>query len=114
MVGVLLGLSGCGWSEDKFVERFVEADCAFALACMPAAELEFEGWGTQEACVAERGSEVVAQGESCIYDRQAARQCVQELEEQICPAEGTELVLPVICGSVYAVCDESLSDDTGA
>lgn len=115
---VLLGaccllLSGC-WSESKFVDEFVDAECTFLMECYDEAILNFLGWDTLEDCIADEGVRVVTEAEGCTYDRKAAKPCVKELEEATCPEDPTDFELPAICEDVFVDCEaNSDTSDTG-
>lgn len=104
-------VAGCAWSEDRFVNEFVEADCAFLVECYDDAVLEFLGWDSVDDCIQDRGTEVVTDAEGCEYNKRAARACVKGIEEMACPADGSEPDYPLLCDEVFRECEE---EDSGA
>jgi hypothetical protein len=98
-VAALVALAGCGVKEDAFVSKYVEEECAFALSCYDPAILNFYGWTDADACIAQRGPEIVTAAEGCVYDKKAAKECLKEFDEMACP-DGDPLP-PAICGQVW-------------
>lgn len=110
---IITTLTGCGWSESKFVEKYAETDCAYLMECLDPAVLTFLGWDTTQDCVDDRGTEIVTEAQGCEYNRKAARTCVKGIEEMTCPADGEEPDYPPECSEVYFDCDEGDTGDTG-
>ncbi len=105
---IAVGLVGCGYSDRAFVNDVVELDCRYALDCYDDAALNSLGWDKPAACKADRGPELAAWGEGCEFDKQAAKECSQQLRNLEC-TDG-ELEWPAICDSAYTHCGEL--DDT--
>ena len=114
VVGLCLGglLAGCGLSADEYVPKYVDLECEFALACYDDAVLEFNGWATQDDCVADRGAEVQAEAVQCEFDKGAAKDCLKQFDELACPAEGQDATRPAVCNAVFTNCTEP--EDTDA
>ncbi len=110
---LLAALSGCGLSEEAYVQDFVEADCAYLLECTSEPILAFQGWDTEEDCRADRGPEVASDSAACVYDKKAAKACIDAVELQTCAAEGEDRAYPAICQDVFTLCDGA-DPDTGA
>lgn len=106
-------LSGCGWSETRYIDEFVQKDCEVRMECHDPAVLTFLGWETHDDCVADRGPEVTAMADDCTYNKKAARDCVKAMDEMACPEDGTELDYPEICDEVFLACEDTDGDDTG-
>lgn len=113
LLPLLAALAGCSLSEEAFVQDFVEADCAYILECTSEPILAFQGWETEEDCRTDRGPEVAADAAACVYDKKAAKACLDALELEPCAAEGEDRVFPAICQDVFTLCDGADSD-TGA
>ena len=99
-------LVGCGWSEARFIDEYVEVECGFLLECNDPAVNTFLGWESLEDCIDDRGPRLARLASSCEYHREAARPCVQELEEVACPPDGEELDYPPLCEQVYQDCGD--------
>lgn len=110
---LLAALAGCGLSEEAYVQDFVEADCAYLLECTSEPILAFQGWETEEDCRADRGPEVATLSANCVYDKKAAKACIDAVELQACVAEGEDREYPAICQDVFTLCDGT-DPDTGA
>ncbi len=113
-VALTLFCVGCGMNQEKFIEKAVEADCTYRLACYDEAVLTFEGWDSVASC----SNSVRAQwedagsGAGCEYDKKTAKACIQSLEAQSesCP---TEEGIPDVCLNVFTLCTDG-GDDTDA
>lgn len=112
LIAALLALTSaaCRMSDDAFVDKFVEADCAYLMECSSDPVLAFQGWETIEDCMADRGPEVAYDVETCDYNKVAAGACVKAIEEQTCAAEGEDREFPAICQDVLTNCSD---DDSG-
>lgn len=114
---VLLG--GCKWDETEYIERRVEAECEFALACYDAPVLEFYGWTDAETCVAEYGPRLTGATQGCTYDAKAAKDCVKGFKDLDCAAgDDPTTAYPEACLTVFTACDgvddTDVVDDTDA
>jgi len=116
VVSLVVAVAGCSLSEGRYVEEFVELDCTYALDCYDEAVLSFLGWDSLEVCMDDLGPEVTAEGEGCLFDRKAAKECLKKLEERTCAGEGEDHVYPSICEKAFTDCqvdDTGESTDTG-
>lgn len=107
-------LAGCSVSESRFVDKFVEADCAYLLECSSEPVLTFLGWDSLEACMADRGPEVAADAARCELDSPAARACIKAVEEQTCAADEQEREYPQACFDAWVECTGDPDPDTSA
>lgn len=89
-----LGLSACGWSQQRFEIVGIERLCEAAASCAETYETS--------TCVDRLRS---TDRTSCTYDARAAGDCLAALDdagcEQVGPFEVTEIALPEPCTLVY-------------
>lgn len=110
---VVVLAAGCSWSTDKYVREYVEAECEFRMACYDEAILQFYGYGDVQGCIDLLGPEETARVATCaVYDAKAGKQCVKELRDAECPAEGEDPTSPAICAAVFDQCGDDTDVDT--
>jgi hypothetical protein len=110
----LIAVAGCGWDEEKYIEKYVTAECEYAFGCYTDAQIEFYGWTDVDDCIATRGSEVTGASEGCVYDKKVAKDCVKAFEDLAC-ADGEDpgANLPAICATVFTCEDDGGGDTNG-
>lgn len=115
LVGLFaVGLAGCGYSDSSFINDYVDSDCEYAMECYDDAVLNFWGWDSASACEADRGPVVASWGLGCVFDKDAAKECVRQLKDRECPPAGQDHEVPSICDAVYSQCEDTdLPVDTG-
>lgn len=112
-LAALLGVASCGWSEEKFIDQLVDAECTLLMECYDASVLDFLEWETIDDCIVDRGTFFATEAQGCDYDKKAAKPCIKALEEATCPAEGVLLDYPSECEGVLTGCEGgSDTDDT--
>ena len=111
----LVVLTGCGVGEDKYLTQYTERYCELVFQCSDEAMLLFDGLETEEECGGLVGNELVDFGGTCEdYDGRAAKDCLREMKDLTCPAEGKTLdsALPTACSYVFLTCTEPKEEDT--
>ena len=110
-----LALVGCGVSSDRYVEKYAEAECTYSLSCFGDDVLEFNNWidqvvdgeerTAQEMCEMDIVPRMLLEKQQCaLYDKAAAKQCLDDWEVQGCPENGADPNVPDICASVFTNC----------
>lgn len=89
----LLALAACAPSEEEMPMALAEAECAHLVGCFPAA------WPTFDACVNERTPAAAATGS---YDADAARDCLNELDDLVCSDGESPPEWPESCDVVWS------------
>ncbi len=107
----LLGLMGCSLSQEKFIAKYAEAECALAFECYDAQLLEYYGWQAEEECVTERGGELTGYAVECpTYDPAIAKACLAAMKDVGCPAAGSDIDIPAGCEDVFTGCNAEDTD----
>lgn len=94
---VTVALTACGYSESDYVNDEVEASCAFTVACYPGL------YDSMDDCVETAVGVLAVTG--CVFDSEAARECVDGIEAMDCPEDGAVPPFPPACDAVYGDCD---------
>jgi len=112
---LFLGLIGCGVSSDRYITKYAEAECTYSLACFDEDVLTFNNWldqtvdgeevTAQEMCERDIVPLLMLSNQQCsVYDKAAAKQCLDEWETQGCPENAADPDVPAICGKVFTNC----------
>lgn len=88
---MIFALIGCLYAPEAFQSDADAAVCAWKADCHEADEAE---------CIAEAEASWVEP--DCLYDDEAARDCVEQLELLQCPTDDEPLVMPSACDAVWA------------
>lgn len=72
-------LGGCGLSASKFSEQYVDGYCTKAVVCG-----NLNVWDSFEDCVATVGAEQPAASDTCTFDKDQAKACLDEVETATC------------------------------
>lgn len=103
---LLLGLAACSLTEEKFVEDVPEALCAYYQSCDPPF------YSDEGACTEEIEGDLPEPDAGCVWDKDAATQCLDELEGLTC--EGSASNVPTVCSEVYDCTGEDSDTDGGS
>jgi hypothetical protein len=93
LLWLALALGACAYTEDQFREDADEATCAWKADCF--------GGVSDDECLADAEASWSGPPEGCVYDEEAAQDCVDQLERLECPVNGEETVLPEVCDWVW-------------
>ena len=114
IVAIASLMAGCGVSEDKFWDRFIDGYCESFVECADEDEMIF--FETADDCkVMMAFARGMSDLDSCDYSRKAAKACLKEIEGASCDDFNGDM--GESCEDVYENCDEwgssSSSYDTG-
>lgn len=91
LLSVVVGVvAGCGFTEEKYSDQASQASCEWSVSCMQSHE-------TVDACIEQRQASIDELAEGCLYDRKAAKECVEASESLTCDDQTP----PSICDLVY-------------
>lgn len=111
LVPVLLLLGACGVSEEKFQEQYAEKACTLTMECS-ADESGGFFFDSQEECESFFALALSLGTDGCDYDKKAAKDCLNALDEATCDNAGDEL--ESTCAEVYTGDECGMSGgDTG-
>ena len=83
----MIGLTGCGLTSERFIEKFVDIRCTNEANCRP--DLFSESWGDNASCKAELNdawATVLAEYEAidCSFDVPQAKSCLEAARNASC------------------------------
>ncbi|MBN1335410.1 MAG: hypothetical protein JXB39_05570 [Deltaproteobacteria bacterium] len=108
-VSALVFLAACGPSRDNFIDAYIETVCEKVLECQEEDDsIQFDD---QAECEGFFGVFIDDDAfEDCDYDKGAARDCLDAIEELDCDFDEEGLEAVDACEDVWDCTD---SDDTG-
>ncbi len=110
-LALLIGLSACSVSEERFIADMSEAECTYATQCFTEEILTFYAWDSVESCQSDQGPIYAALQRDCTtYDKKAARDCLKALQERTCQGEGPDFDNPAVCADVFTSCEGQDTD----
>jgi hypothetical protein len=100
-VALALLLAACGPpSEEEYAERYIRLGCEYISECFADLDL-FED---VNECVQAATDNPVLPDPGCVYQGEAAQDCLQAMEDLDCPEEGGFPEMPASCDEVYTDC----------